>query len=189
MSIPRDVIVIGAAESSLPALRHLLSDLPTSLPAAVLIAMEALPDRSQLNFVAAYDGPAPLVYAREGDSLQSGHIYLAVPGAEMVVRPTGRLGIDLSVPSHRQTSAINRLFFSTAQVLGFRVIGVLLSGDEGIGTDGLRAIERADGIGIVQDPSEAPAPNMPLHAIENDRPHYIAPVDGIRSLLESLTRS
>lgn len=187
MSIPRDVIVIGAAEGSLPALRELLISLPASLAATVLIAMEALPEALQLKFVADYDGALPLIYAQEGDALELGRIYVTLPATEMVVRPSGLLGIDLLDPSHSQTSRINRMQFSVAKVLGFRAVSVLLSGNEGLGTEGLRAIEKADGIAIVQDPSEATASSMSVHAIQNDKPHYIAPIAGITSLLESLT--
>jgi len=47
------------------------------------------------------------------------------------------------------------------------VAGALLTGNLNDGTVGLWEIKRHGGITIVQGPSEATAPQMPLSAIEN----------------------
>ncbi|RZI60282.1 MAG: chemotaxis protein CheB [Pseudomonas sp.] len=188
MSIPRDIIVIGAAEGSLPFLQRLLTDLPASLPAAVLVVLHAPLDALQLDLMLGDTGALPLVYARECQAIRHGQVYLAAPDTELVIRPSGVLGIDPIPLGRERRSAIDRLFLSAADVLGFRVIAVLLSRYDGAGTQGLHAVERADGIGIVQEPAEAPVPEMPEHAIKNDKPHYVAPIDGIVMLLNLLTR-
>lgn len=188
MEMSRNVIVIGAAEGSLSALRRLLSALPASLPAAVLVVLHAPLETLQLDLMLDKTGFLPTVYAKETQTLQEGYIHLAAPDSEMVARPGGSLGIEpipLGLERHRM---IDRLLQSAADVWGFRVVAVILSGCGGAGTQGLRAVEHANGIAIVQDPEEAVVPEMPRHAIEHDNPHHVVPISGIIELLMALTQ-
>jgi chemotaxis response regulator CheB len=68
------------------------------------------------------------------------------------------------------------------------VIGVVLSGCDGDGTAGLKAIEEADGIGVVQDPDEAAIAEMPEHALLHNSPHYVARIEGMAALLGHWSR-
>lgn len=188
MSIPRDVIVIGASKGSLPALQRLLGGLSASLPAAILIVLHVSLDALRLHLMLDQANRLPLIYVCENQALCTGHVHLAAPGMEMVIRTFGCLGVDSAPMGRARRSAIDRLFKSAAKTLGYRVIAVLLSGSDSAGTQGLKEIEQADGIGIVQEPKEAAVSEMPRYAIGHDKPHYIAPVEGIAELLMTLTQ-
>ena len=84
--------------------------------------------------------------------------------------------------------AIDMLFRTAAWNYGPSVIGVLLTGylDDGVG--GLREIKSRGGTTIVQDPTEAFAPSMPLRAIETAKIDYILPVDMIPAALIDLEK-
>jgi two-component system chemotaxis response regulator CheB len=69
-------------------------------------------------------------------------------------------------PENMVRPAIDALFRSAALEYGSRVIGVLLSGLLSDGAAGLNAIKRCGGITMVQDPADAIADEMPLHAME-----------------------
>jgi two-component system chemotaxis response regulator CheB len=71
-----------------------------------------------------------------------------------------------------QRPSINVTFRSAAGTYGNRVIGVLLSGMLDDGAAGIREIARRDGVTIVQDPSEAPFPSMPLNALNDATVHH-----------------
>ena len=68
-------------------------------------------------------------------------------------------------------------------VAGF--IGVVLSGRLNDGTAGLCAIKRCGGIAVVQKPSDAAYPDMPLSALQHAEIDYVVPT---RALGELLTR-
>lgn len=152
MDPTREVIVIGAAEGSLSGLRRLLSALPASFPAAILVALHAPLQALQLDLMLEKTGFMPTVYANDNQTLRAGHIYLAAPDSELVARPCGALGIDPIPVGKERHRAIDRLLQSAAHVWGFRVVAVILSGCGGAGTQGLRAVEHAHGVAIVQDP-------------------------------------
>ena len=108
------------------------------------------------------------------------------PSLRCHVRASGVFGVERRAAGDGSPRTIDRLLGSVAEIYGPRAIGVILSGCDGDGVDGMDAIEQADGIGIVQDPDEAPEPALPSHVISEDRPHYIATLDGIAVLLDTL---
>lgn len=110
------------------------------------------------------------------------------PDSETVARPSGSLCIDPIPIGQMQHRAIDRLLQSAAHVWGCRVVAVILSGCSGAGTEGLRAVEHAAGVAIVQEPDEAVVSEMPRHALTYDNPHHVAPIDGIVELLRWLTQ-
>lgn len=186
MSIPRDVIVIGAAEGGLEPLAELVQALPADFPAAVLVMLRSDSHAlALLGEVVARRAALPIAYAREGGDIRPGEILLAVLGTQLVVRAPGVVGPEESFNRESRPS-IDAFFRSAADIYGHRVIGVILSGCDGDGTAGVKAIEEADGIGIVQDPEDAAVPEMPNHVLEHDSPHYIAPISGIATLLTTL---
>jgi two-component system chemotaxis response regulator CheB len=71
------------------------------------------------------------------------------------------------------------MFRSAAVAFGRRVIGVVLSGTLDDGTAGLRAIKRANGFAIAQDPRDALFASMPQSAIEHVTVDCVAPAADI----------
>jgi two-component system chemotaxis response regulator CheB len=74
---------------------------------------------------------------------------------------------------------------SAAKVYGARVIGVVLSGGDGDGAEGLRAIKQHGGQVIVQKPEEAVDPSMPEMAIARDHPDACFSTEDIAEVMEA----
>jgi two-component system chemotaxis response regulator CheB len=68
------------------------------------------------------------------------------------------------------------------------VIGVVLTGARDDGTVGMRTIKKCGGISIVQDPSEAQFPSMPLSVMHDIKVDYSLPIIEIGLLLARLSR-
>ena len=84
--------------------------------------------------------------------------------------------------------SIDALFRSAARWAGPRVIGVVLTGARDDGRLGMRAIKQRGGIAIVQDPSEAPFPSMPLSVLQDITVDYTLNLREIAPLLHHLSR-
>ncbi|HEU4508217.1 MAG TPA: chemotaxis protein CheB, partial [Pyrinomonadaceae bacterium] len=83
---------------------------------------------------------------------------------------------------------IDVLFRSAARWGGPRVIGVVLTGARDDGATGMRLIKQRGGIAIVQDPSEAPFPSMPMSVLQSVRVDYSLPLSAIAPLLNELSK-
>ena len=189
MTQPRDIIVIGASLGGLDALCRIAGGLPPDLNAAVLIVLHTS-TQSPMTFARVLGRHTSLSveYAEQGGSILPGHILFARPDHHLVVIDEGFVGLRAGQKVHGARPAADVLFRSAAEVYGPRVIGVVLTGGDGDGTDGLRAIGRAGGIGIVQDPGEAVDPSMPLSALRADHPDYTVPLDAVAELLARLIK-
>ena len=104
----------------------------------------------------------------------------------MTVVPSGYLHLDQGPKVRFSRPAADPLFRSAADVYGARCIGIVLTGGDGDGTNGLRAIKAAGGISVIQDPKEAVAPEMPRHALKGDSPDFVAALSKMPDLLVRL---
>jgi len=187
MKIVRDVVVIGAAMGGLSAIARIASDWPRELPVSVLIALSTQdqPAATVLQIIGSY-AHLRVGLAVDGEAVKLGRIYVSPPGKHLSVGRSGVVRLDKPGFFDAPPPSINRLFAAAAVVYGARVIGVVLSGDLYDGVQGMRDIEAAGGIGIVQDPDDAPSPQMPRHVIRNDSPRYCVKASEIAPLVQQL---
>jgi two-component system chemotaxis response regulator CheB len=187
MSRKRDIIVVGASLGGLEALCRLVSGFSADLPAALLIVLHTSPRSPRLlaDIVGRYTSMS-VSYAQQGDNIEQGHAYFAPPDFHLAVTASDSLSLRHEAKVRFVRPAADVLFRSAAAVYGARVIGVVLTGGDSDGTDGLRAIRAAGGVTVVQDPEEAQAPDMPWNALVLADPDYRVSLDTMGSLLTSL---
>jgi two-component system, chemotaxis family, protein-glutamate methylesterase/glutaminase len=186
------LVVIGAGDGGAGALARVIRTLPKHFPAALLALVHETPTGNRgRDFAEALRGHGawPIAYAKEGERIHRSCWRLAPPGCHLLVNRDGRLTLN-GGPKILRTGrpAVDLLFQSAATAFGPHVIGVLLSGDDGDGTDGLRAIKAAGGIAVVQSPVDATHPDMPRHAVLGDDPDHCVLLDAIGPLLGRLVQ-
>jgi two-component system chemotaxis response regulator CheB len=182
----RVVVVAGSAEG-IDALARLIDALPSTFPASLVAHVHDLQDESLLRPEHSKLGlPSRLkvVCATDGEKTRAGCFYVAPVGNDLVFTASGILGL---VPIEPHSGA-NRLFESAALFHGSDVVGVVLSGLGKDGTRGLQAITQANGVRVVQSPSEAIFPSMPTSALLGDNVQHSVMLDQMGKLLESLVK-
>ncbi|MCB1978642.1 MAG: chemotaxis protein CheB [Burkholderiaceae bacterium] len=159
-------IVIGGSAGAMEALLTLLPALPATLRASIAVTLHVQRDKPSL--LAQVFGPRCALAVREAhdqEPLEPGTIFFAPPDYHLLVDQGPRLSLSLDAPLHFSRPAIDVLFESAADLLGEHLIGILLSGANADGAQGLAAIHRAGGLCLVQSPDSAPSPTMPLAAL------------------------
>jgi two-component system chemotaxis response regulator CheB len=184
----RDIIVIGASAGGVQALSSLVADLPRDLPAAVFIVLH-IPSNtpSLLPAILARHSSLPVAHSTDGELIEHGRVYVAPPDRHLLI-DNDRVNLVHGPKENMHRPSIDALFRSAARWAGPRVIGVVLTGARDDGTVGMRAIKQCGGIAIVQDPSEAPFPSMPLNVLQDVRVDYSAPLAEIPMILNALSR-
>ncbi|AQT81570.1 hypothetical protein B1R94_23415 [Mycolicibacterium litorale] len=162
------VVTVGASAGGVQALIRFAGGLPKQLPYAVLVTLHmpaTIP--SALARIVDRAGPLPAAPAVDGEVLEPGRIYVAVPDHHLLVRRR-RVVVCRGPAENGHRPAINALFRSVAVSYQRRAIGILLSGVLDDGVLGLAAIRAHGGTTIVQQPSDALFPDMPCHALGAD---------------------
>jgi two-component system chemotaxis response regulator CheB len=98
----------------------------------------------------------------------------------------GHIKLTRGPKENRFRPAIDPLFRSASFTYGPRVIGVILTGALDDGVAGLWIIKKYGGLAIVQEPSEALFPSMPLNAIKNVKVDYRLKLSEIATILPEL---
>jgi two-component system chemotaxis response regulator CheB len=109
-----------------------------------------------------------------------------MPGYHLSVEQDRTFSLSLEDRVHYSRPAIDYLFESAADAYGPALAGVLLTGANFDGADGLAAIRRHGGLTVVQDPAQAMVATMPEKAIRIQQPDYVLPLDAIHELLMML---
>jgi two-component system CheB/CheR fusion protein len=178
------VVVIGASAGGVEALSTLVATLPTPFAAPIVIAQHLDPTRpSHLEEVLARRSTLPLETARDQQPLEAGHIYLAPPNQQIELLD-GRIALHATT-DERYRPSIDLLFESAAEAYQERVVAVILSGTSSDGAAGARLVNAAGGTVIIQDPSTALYPDMPL-SLAPTTVDIIAPLERIGPLLSEV---
>lgn len=159
-------IVIGASAGALEALSAILPALPEDFPLAVLIVVHLPPDKDSV-LVSLLDSKCrlPVREAEDKECLEPGVVYCAPPDYHLLVETDRRLSLSSEEPVHYSRPSIDVLFMTAADAFRENLIGVVLTGANSDGAEGLRAIERAGGTVLAQRPDTAQAPQMPGAAL------------------------
>ncbi|WP_025321134.1 chemotaxis protein CheB [Deferrisoma camini] len=163
---PRDfpVIAIGASSGGPPGLQYLLSALPPTPLAAVLIAQH-MPAGFTEAFAKRLDRvlPFPVREGREGAAVGPGEVWIAPGGRHLTVDPGGRLRLEDGAQSLYSPS-VDRLFETAAAAFGARLTAVVLTGMGRDGAAGVEAVKAAGGAVIAESENTAVIHGMPRQA-------------------------
>jgi two-component system chemotaxis response regulator CheB len=127
----------------------------------------------------------PVREAEDKVAIEQGTVSIAPPDYHLLVEPD-HLSLSLEEPVRFSRPSIDVLFESAARAFDGALAGVVLTGANDDGADGLVAIKRAGGITIVQDPATASSPTMPEAAIRSGAADKVLPLEDIAPFLVEL---
>jgi two-component system chemotaxis response regulator CheB len=181
------LVVVGGSAGAVEVLQCLMSRLTMSFTPALAVVLHMPPDARGLlhQLLGAPSRPAMKV-AEDKEPIASGNIYFATPGYHLLIESDRTFALSLDELVHFSRPSIDVLFESAAEAYGDGVLGVILSGANSDGAEGLRAIAEAGGMTIVQNPLTAEVPTMPQAALQASRSCLVAAPAAIAELLAAL---
>ena len=179
------IVGIGASAGGIEACSTLLRELPEDSGIAyVVIQHLGANSPSMLSRILARETAIPVVEAEHEMAVEPDRAYVIPPNMRMTIAQ-GRLQLSPREKSDRPFMSIDIFFKSLAEDCHNRAIGVVLSGLDGDGAEGLKHIKRAGGITFAQSQSTAEYSDMPNSAAETGQVDFILPPAEIaRQLLE-----
>jgi two-component system, chemotaxis family, protein-glutamate methylesterase/glutaminase len=160
-------VVMGASAGAVEALSSILPTLPCGYPLPLLIVVHVPRDNSSV-MVDLFRGNCRVDVreAEDKEPIRASTVYFAPPDYHLLVERDGRLSLSSEVPVCFSRPSIDVLFETAADAYGSGLLGIVLTGANGDGANGLRAIYDAGGSTVVQDPARAYAGEMPRAALE-----------------------
>jgi two-component system chemotaxis response regulator CheB len=182
------VIAVAASAGGLRALERVFAHLPAALPAAIVVVQHL--DRKHPSLLAQLLGrhtALRVLEARDGDSVQSGSIYVAPPDRHLLVRPDATVELTRTEPVNYVRPCADLTFASIAHGFGKRAIAVVLTGTGHDGAAGAAAIKAVGGIVIAQNEATSEFFSMPEAAIHTGFVDFVLPLEAIGPKLVDLT--
>jgi two-component system chemotaxis response regulator CheB len=181
-----DLVVVGTSWGGLAALRALVGGLPASFRMAVALVQHRHKDSDHLLPTLLQERSAlPVLEVEDKMPIEAGRVYVAPPDYHTLVEQ-GHFSLSTEAPVRFSRPSIDVTFGSAADSYGHRVIGVILTGANADGSEGLRRISDRGGLAIVQDPSTAESHPMPLAAQRAVARARVMPLAEITSFLATL---
>ena len=185
-----DVIVMAASTGGLTAISEVLGSLPAHFPAAVCVVLHRRPARpSLLAEILAGRTRMRVTVARTGQPILSGHVYVAPPDLHLVIGADEKIALMNGHRIKGVLSSADPMFASAAAVFRNRAIGVVLTGGDSDGSEGVRQIKAAGGVVLAQDRSTSQVFEMPSAAIATGQVDRVLPLREIAPALVRLVRT
>ncbi len=168
------LVVIGGSAGALDAIRTLLAAIPERAAAAFAVVVHISPSADSLlaTVIGGYTA-MPVREAVDKLPLEPGSVVVAPPDYHMLIERDHTIALSRDHAEHFSRPAIDPLFDSAATAVGADAIGVLLSGSNGDGAEGLAALAAAGAKICVQDPDSAVSPEMPRAGMAACKPDVV----------------
>lgn len=185
----REAVVIGVSAGGLDALESLLSSIPDDFALSVVVVQHLHPhqDKFYIEFLEK-SCPIPVREADEKEPVAPGVVYFAPPNYHLMIEADKTFSLSIDEKVNFSRPSVDVLFETAAQAYGPALIGIVLTGANRDGAEGLRRIKESGGLTIVQDPAGAEFPAMPLAALEETEPDYVLDLEQIGRLLGKISR-
>ena len=182
-----EAIVIGASAGALEALSNLLPALPSDFRLPILVVVHLPADKTSVF--------AELIRARcrigvreaeDKEPIEPGVAYFAPPDYHLLVEQDKRLSLSDDEPVLFSRPSIDVLFESAADAYGDGLIGVVLTGANSDGANGLKAVVEAGGVAVVQSLAAPMRPRCREAAIAACPDARVLPVNEIAAYLREV---
>ncbi len=185
-----ELIVIGASWGGLHAVGTVLTGLGDAAGAGVIVAQHRGPGSGDL-LAPLLQRHTPLVVreAEDKDSPRPGVVLLAPTDYHTLVEDDGKVALSTEGLVQNARPSIDVLFRSAAEAYRERCVGVVLTGTNEDGADGLARVEELGGVAIVQEPSSAERSVMPAAALAATKGAVVLPLEEIGLYLRDLVAS
>jgi two-component system chemotaxis response regulator CheB len=182
-----DIVAIASSAGGLKAVSHVLSGLPASFTASIVIVQHLDPrHRSLMAGILSRRTVLLVKEAEDGEKLERGRVYIAPPNKHLLVNPDTTLSLSQTELVHFVRPSADLLFESVAASYRERAIAVVLSGTGSDGAMGVQAIKKMGGTVLAQDEESSEFFGMPHAAIQTGSVDFVLSLSEIPGALVTL---
>lgn len=187
MKTPVNAVVMGVSAGGFKALHRILPILYADFPLPIMVVQHRKPDE-EAYFIQSLENKCLLHVQEVIDKMKilPGNIYIAPGGYHLLVEKDLTLSLSVDPPVCHCRPSIDVLFESAAEAFASRLVGIIMTGANSDGSNGIKVIKSLGGITIAQNPETADINYMPLSAIKTGAVDHILHLDEITQFLIGL---
>lgn len=186
----KTIICIGTSTGGPRALEEVLSYLPKSVPAPIVIVQHMPPKftnslANRLNGICTVN----VKEAKQGESLKNGTAYIAPGGKHLQVNHAGIIQISEQPLVNGHRPSVDVLFESISKLTDYRKIAIIMTGMGADGANGIRKLKEKDPdvFVIAESKKTSIVYGMPKAAIETKLVDRVVELPSIaQTIIESL---
>lgn len=162
-----ELIVIGGSAGSLQVIIEMIKNLDETVNIPVVLVIHRKAQSGDiLRTLLEQFTRKPVVEVEDKTEIQNRTIYIVPSDYHLLFENKKYMSLDSSEKMNYSRPSIDVTFRSAAEVYGKNMIGILLSGANADGAEGLSYIKKYKGKVWIQDPETAEVDYMPKHAME-----------------------
>ncbi len=171
---PYKAVVVGVSSGGMEVLFTILRSMPEDFLLPIIIVQHMHAESDNYLAKSLNDKSSLLVKeACEKEKIKGGIVYIAPPNYHLLIEEDRTFSLAVSERINFARPSIDVLFDSALDVYGPRLIGLILTGANYDGCQGLKRIKEHGGVAIVQDPVTAEVSSMPISALSVTEVDYI----------------
>jgi two-component system chemotaxis response regulator CheB len=184
--VPYEIVVIGTSWGGLSALRELIAGLPAAFGLPLVIVQHRHRQSDHLLTTLLQDR-TPLCVCEVEDKapIAAGSVYVAPADYHLLIE-RGYFSLSTDDPVRFSRPSIDVTFQSAADTYGEHSVGVVLTGANADGANGLKRIVDRGGLAFVQLPATAESPTMPAAALQSVPTARVLTIEEISHALRAL---
>lgn len=182
-----NLITIGTSAGGITALKRLFPNLSKSLTLPIVVVLH-IPEDFAIDFHMIFKDFTHynILEVKDKMPIIDNTIYFAPPAYHVLVEKNKNFSLTQEDPVHYSRPSIDILFESASEAYGEKLCGVLLTGANNDGAEGLQMIQKRQGCTVVQDPKSAEAAYMPQSALSLIQPNFVGDITQISDFLNKL---
>ncbi|EDN65917.1 response regulator receiver modulated CheB methylesterase [Beggiatoa sp. PS] len=186
-----EAVVIGSSAGGIRALSTVLAALPSEFPLPIIIVQHLHPHSdSYLARILESKCQLKVKQADEKETIADGVVYISPPNYHLLIEEDRSFSLSIERQVNFARPSVDVLFESAVYAYRDRLIGIILTGANNDGHQGVKNIKQIGGYVMVQDPKTAEANAMPKAAIAATNVDKILPLEQIGPyLLQLVNRS
>lgn len=181
------VIVVGGSAGSFSVLSNILSKIRPDFNIPIILCLHRLKHvRSGLVEGLSLKSVLKVVEPNDKERLKPNTVFLAPANYHLFLELDGSISLSTEESLNHSRPSIDHTLSSAAYVFRDKVLGILLTGANIDGAQGMKKIDEANGFTVIQDPSTCEIDTMPRSALKIFTPNVIYSPAQIIDFLNSL---
>jgi two-component system, chemotaxis family, protein-glutamate methylesterase/glutaminase len=182
-------VVIGGSAGSFQGVVKILAQLPKGFPLPIIMCLHRL-KHVRNGFVEALSIKSIVQVTEPNDkeNIKKGSVYLAPANYHMSIELGNYFALSTEEMINNSRPSIDITLATSAFVYKEKLVGILLSGANRDGAQGMKAIHDKAGLTIVQEPTECMIDTMPKAALAATKIDHVLRIDQIVEFLKELDK-